>query len=293
MKRLILAIILSVMVMMLCGPSALAEDPPPPEPNPNIYPPHVYVTLAPGEYAIIEKEVTVDPPNPGVNPIPPVSGTFKVKPEIYLEAPPIEITFDPPDAKEVVDLTGSFRPVITFIEKIFTPPETHTGEYEITVVFPVTQGNGYSENLGKQVVHVTVIASTPGTRTLGFYKNHPCVIEQVMPPDGINLGNLTVENTESAVRIIKNRKNPEARLRSQLLTTKLNDLVFNIANLSLESLGIDKPGTVKNIMKIAYDILAQGNAGKDKMSKVQDLLDEINNSCDDTPLPEWISDACD
>ena len=106
------------------------------------------------------------------------------------------------------------------------------------------------------------------------------------------LGKLTVFSTTSAVKILKQRNNPAARLRSQLLTTKLNDLVFGIGNCTLDELGLQGIAKVKMIMKKADDILAYGSTDKDYISEIQDLLDDINNSNLETPLPEWISNVC-
>ena len=102
MRRIIIALLLGTLLFSLLGTSLLAENPT--ENNLNINPSHVYVTLQPGECISIQKEVTVNPPNPGVNPIPPISGIFKVTPEIYPPPPPIDISFNPTSQKVEVDL---------------------------------------------------------------------------------------------------------------------------------------------------------------------------------------------
>jgi hypothetical protein len=124
-----------------------------------------------------------------------------------------------------------------------------------------------------------------GTRTLGFYVNHPCVIQQVLPVDGI-------DNVDDVIAIIKDRKTHASRLASQLMVTKLNVAVFGIGGCTLNELGLVGTETVNEIIAQAEALLANPEATKDDLSDMQDLLDEINNSNDEAPLPDDITSAC-
>ena len=124
-----------------------------------------------------------------------------------------------------------------------------------------------------------------GTRTLGFYVNHPCVIGQVLPVDGI-------DNVDGVIAIIKDRKTHASRLASQLMVTKLNVAVFGIDACTLEELGLVGTETVNEIIAQAEALLASPGATKGQLSAMQDLLDEINNSNDESPLPDYITAVC-
>ena len=109
MKRLIIiAVLLASILMTAIVPSALAGEPL--EENPNIIPSHIYLTLQPGECMVIEKTVVVNPPNPGINPVLPESGWFKVTPGIYPPPPPIEVKFNPVAQMVEVDLESGEWP---------------------------------------------------------------------------------------------------------------------------------------------------------------------------------------
>lgn len=129
----------------------------------------------------------------------------------------------------------------------------------------------------------------PGSRTLGFYKNHPCVVEQVLP---ITIAGEKVTTAERAIEIINDRDTHWSRLRSQLLVTMLNAAVFGIGDCTLEYLGLEGDQTVDEVIAQAKALLADPDATKDELSAMQDLLDRINNSNDDAPLPEEIAEAC-
>jgi len=136
---------------------------------------------------------------------------------------------------------------------------------------------------------VNTCPEDPGSRTLGFYKNHPCVVEQVLP---ITIAGEDVTTVERAIEIIKDRGTHWSRLRSQLLVTMLNAAVFGIGDCTLEYLGLEGDQTVDDIIALAEALLADSDATKDELSAMQDLLDRINNSNDDAPLPEDIAEAC-
>ena len=129
----------------------------------------------------------------------------------------------------------------------------------------------------------------PGSRSLGFYKNHPCVVEQVLP---ITIAGEQVTTAEQAIEIIKDRRSHWSRLRSQLMVTMLNVAVFGIGDCTLEHLGLDGSQTVNEVIADAEALLADPSASKDELSAMQDLLDRINNSNTDAPLPEEIAEAC-
>lgn len=129
----------------------------------------------------------------------------------------------------------------------------------------------------------------PGTRTLGFYKNHPCVVEQVLP---IEIAGETVEKAERAIEIIEDRGDHMSRLLSQLMVAKLNVAVFGIGDCPLQNLGLEGEQAVNEVIAEAEKLNADPGATKDQLSAMQDLLDSINNSNTDTPLPEEIAVAC-
>ena len=133
----------------------------------------------------------------------------------------------------------------------------------------------------------------PGTRTLGFYKNHPWVVGGALD---VEEGDPLIAET---IAIIEDRSDHRSRLRSQLTVTKLNVAVFGIGGCTLGSLGIVPPGstlppngdkTVDEVIAEAEALLADPDVTKDELSAMQDLLDAINNSHDDTPLPPPFDD---
>ena len=285
MIRIITVLLLGVLLSSLLVTSAVAGEPT--EVEPNVNPSELFVTIAPGECKIFTKSVLVNPPdpvNPGV-PYPEIPGEFKITPRRLPSPPnPIDVRFDPTEIKTHVE--GSPWPVIIFNEKICASPNAPYGYYKIEFAFEIKALNGYKENLGKQVIHVTI--ASIGSRTLGFYKNHPCVVEQVMPNEGIQVGEIVVYDAS----ILKDRRNHVQRLRGQLLTTKLNNLVFGIGRISLDELGLDGQGTVNDVVAQADSLLIEGPFDKETLSDMQDLLDDINNSNLENPLPEWIINAC-
>ena len=129
----------------------------------------------------------------------------------------------------------------------------------------------------------------PGSRTLGFYKNHPCVVKQVLP---ITIATENVTGVERAIEIINDRGTHWSRLLSQLLVTKLNVAVFGIGDCTLEYLGLDGDQTTVNDVIAQAEALLADPGTKSELSAMQDLLDRINNSNDDAPLPEDIARAC-
>ena len=136
---------------------------------------------------------------------------------------------------------------------------------------------------------VELYPEEPGTRTLGYYKNHPCVIEQVLP---VTIAGENITTAEQAISIMKDRSNHWSRLKSQLMVTILNTNVFMIGNCTLEHLGLEGSETVNEIISQAEALLAAPDASKDDLSAMQVLLDRINNSNTSEPLPEEISEAC-
>jgi len=155
--------------------------------------------------------------------------------------------------------------------------------YELLYEFDVT---GTERNFCNR--EVNTCPEEPGSRTLGFYKNHPCVVDEVLP---ITIAGEEV-TTADWVEIIKDRDTHSSRLRSQLLVTMLNAAVFGIGDCTLEYLGLEGNQTVDDIIAQAEALLADPNATKGELSAMQDLLDRINNSNDDAPLPEGIAEAC-
>ena len=152
----------------------------------------------------------------------------------------------------------------------------------------------YEDNIDEDSVTVHQEEETPppeelGTRTLGFYKNHPCVVAQVLP---ISIAGEEVTDVDRVIEILEGRKNHRSRLLSQLMATKLNVAVFGIGYCTLEELGLEGDETVNEVIAQAEELLADSGATKDQLSAMQDLLDRINNSNDDAPLPEEIAEAC-
>ena len=76
------------------------------------------------------------------------------------------------------------------------------------------------------------------------------------------------------------------------MVTKLNVAVFGIGGCTLDDLGLEGNETVNEVIAQAEDLLADPDATKDELSDKQDLLDEINNSNTDVPLPEEFADEC-
>ena len=179
------------------------------------------------------------------------------------------------------------------------------GSYTITEITPLPDGWQCTTPGGAPPfeLHATVSVNTlvevkfanyrescqPGSRTIGFYKNHQCVVEQVLP---ITIAGEEITDAERAIEIIEDRDDHWSRLRSQLMATKLNVAVFGIGNCSLEQLGLEGGETVNDIIAQAEDLLANPDATNDQLSDMQDLLELINSSNTDTPLPEEIEEAC-
>ena len=101
----------------------------------------------------------------------------------------------------------------------------------------------------------TVPAPPVGTRTLGFYVNHPCVIQQVLPVDGI-------ESVDDVIAIIKDRDTHASRLASQLMVTRLNVAVFGIGDRTLDELGLGSMETVN-------EVIAQAEALRRQAAEIQ------------------------
>jgi hypothetical protein len=129
----------------------------------------------------------------------------------------------------------------------------------------------------------------PGTRTMGFYKNHPCVVELVLP---VTIAGEEVTEVDRAIEIMKDRGTHQSRLLSQLMVTNLNVAVFGIGGCTLEKLGLEGDETVNEVMAQAEELLADPDATKDELSAKQDELDKINNSNTNVPLPEDIAEKC-
>jgi len=156
--------------------------------------------------------------------------------------------------------------------------------YELLYEFDVTATERNFSNR-----EVNTCPEEPGSRTLGFYKNHPCVVEQVLP---ITIATENVTTVERAIEIIKDRGTHRSRLLSQLLVAMLNAAVFGIGDCTLEYIGLEGDQTVDEVIAEAEALLADPDATKDELSAMQDLLDRINNSNTDAPLPEDIAEAC-
>lgn len=157
--------------------------------------------------------------------------------------------------------------------------------YDVNSNDPVT-----ATSLPPVIVHQEEETGEPGSRTLGFYKNHPCVVAQVLP---ITIAGVEVGKVTDVIQILESRKTHWDRLRSQLMATKLNVAVFGIGNCTLDDLGLEGGETVNQVIAQAEELLlADPGATKDQLSAMQDLLDRINNSNDDAPLPEGIAEAC-
>ncbi len=129
----------------------------------------------------------------------------------------------------------------------------------------------------------------PGTRTMGFYKNHSCVVDMVLP---IIIADEEINDVEDAIAIIKDRGDHWSRLLSQLMVTKLNVAVFRIGCCSMEQLVFEGEETVNKVITAAEELLAEPGATKDELSAMQELLDIINNSNTDVALPDNMMEAC-
>jgi len=127
----------------------------------------------------------------------------------------------------------------------------------------------------------------PGTRTLGFYKNHPCVVEELLPQ---TVGESTFDMIEQAMELLwaKPRGDHSLILERALLVAKFNVAMFGIGPCDL--LGIGK--SVNKIIAQGEELLANLEATKDELSAKYELLDEINNYGTDVPLPEEIAEKC-
>lgn len=123
----------------------------------------------------------------------------------------------------------------------------------------------------------------PGTRTVGFYKNHPDVVNEALP---ITIAGEEVTDYAGAIEIIKNRRTHLDRLKSQLMVTKLNVAVFGISCCTLWELGLEGDEPVCGVIARAEELLNDPDATKDELSAMQDLLDMINNSNTYVPLPD-------
>ena len=145
------------------------------------------------------------------------------------------------------------------------------------------------DNTDEDSITVHQAAVRPGTRTMGFYKNHPCVVEQVLP---ITIVGEEVTEVDRVIEIIEDRDDHRSRLLSQLMVVKLNVAVFGIGGYTLEQLGLDGDETVDEVIGWAEELYADPTATKDELSAMQDLLDMINNSYTEMPLPEEIAEAC-
>lgn len=274
--------------------SISAEDPPPPLPPPmpphNIYPEYLELELAQGQLYEGFIKVNYVPTVPASNPVH----------IVWHFEPPIP----PPDVPMYI-IMPQLVPVVPegpvkFPENIYIWSEAAPGTYEFDIAFEIYED--VHIGLGKQHLKVTVVRpqeppppcpEEPGTRTLGFYKNHPCVVKQVVSPDNpIKIGGIVIENARQAMKVLKKRSSHESRLISQLLTTILNCRVFGIGNCSLVELGPTGTQTVRDVIFQAKYVLSQKIDDKDELSAVQDLLDKINNSNTEAPLPQWITDKC-
>ncbi len=128
----------------------------------------------------------------------------------------------------------------------------------------------------------------PGTRTLGFYKNHPCVVELLLPQ---TVGERTFNTVEDAMEQLlwaEPKGDHNLILERALLVAKFNVEMFGIGGCDL--LGIGE--SVNQIITQGEELLADPNATKDELSAKYELLDEINNYGTDVPLPEEIAEAC-
>jgi len=121
----------------------------------------------------------------------------------------------------------------------------------------------------------------PGTRTLGYYNNHGCVLGTIVARYPIDLAGDPVSTVEEG-------STHRDRMKRQLLVTKLNMRAFGIGPYDLLDIG----ETVEETVDRAEVLLASGATTEEELSDMTDLLDRINNYNTEAPLPDWLSELC-
>jgi hypothetical protein len=125
-----------------------------------------------------------------------------------------------------------------------------------------------------------------GTRTLGYYKNHDCVLGVLLRWWPLYLDGERI-SVDDALSIFEEEGTPRDRMKRQLLVTKLNIRAFGIGLYDLLDIGEPVVWTV-----VRAEALLRSDASNEELSGMNDLLDSINNYGDDVPLPDWLRERC-
>ena len=126
-----------------------------------------------------------------------------------------------------------------------------------------------------------------GTRTLGYYKNHDCVLGVLLRWWPVYLDGECISTVDDALSIFEEEGTPRDRMKRQLLVTKLNMRAFGIGLYDLLDIGEPVVWTV-----VRAEALLRSDASNEELSEMNDLLDRINNYGTDVPLPDWLGERC-
>ena len=143
----------------------------------------------------------------------------------------------------------------------------------------------------------------PGTRTLGFYKTHPKVVLRALELAG------EPEGFDFIMELLWKNKTLKGKQQILILDRAhtvlgMNERVFGIEPCTLEELGLDGDVTVSMLRDKAKRLIAEidwkgrdyqkeplTSKEKEALTELSEIIDAINNSNTDEPLPKEYGDV--
>ena len=165
-----------------------------------------------------------------------------------------------------------------------------TSRLSMTLHLRPETGNDYQSDVVSFDFTFDAGAQRPqlGTRTLGYYKNHDCVLGGILRWWPIYLDGEWISTVDDALSILNGKGDTHRnRMKRQLLVTKLNIRAFGIGLYDLLDIGEPVAWTV-----VRAEALLRSDASNEELSGMNDLLDSINNYGTDVPLPDWLRERC-